>query len=201
MVVDPHWKSLHRGWHSRGYLPHFDMPGQVQSLTFRLADSLSAHRLAELRQQYPPEKQAKYLDAVEGELDSHAGRCWLRDPAIATLVENALLHFDGQRYRLLCWVIMPNHVHCVIALLPGWPVESILHSWKSFTAKAANKLLGRTGQFWQEEYFDRAIRDVAHLEGVMAYIHYNPVKAGLCAKMEGWRWSSFGRSIDMSGIV
>src|SRR5690554_5114345 len=146
MSSSPQWERLSKGWHSRGYLPHFDMPGIVQMITFRLADSISPARLAKLRGEFPPERKADFVAAVEAELDTGAGACWLRRPEIADLVEDTLLHFDGERYRLVCWVVMPNHVHVVIEMLPGWPLSSIIHSWKSYTAKAANKLLGRTGQ-------------------------------------------------------
>jgi REP element-mobilizing transposase RayT len=72
------------------------------------------------------------------------------------------LHFDGQRYRLLAWVVMPNHVHVLIETMTGHTLAAVLHSWKSYTAKEANRLLGRTGDFWQPEYFDRFIRDDRH---------------------------------------
>ena len=114
----------------------------------------------------------------------------LRDPAIAATVQNALLHFDGERYRLSAWVIMPNHVHVLIEQIRGFPPGGIVHAWKSFTAKQANRLLGRTGAFWAPDYFDRYIRDQAHFDAAVYYVHENPVKAGLIARAEEWRWSS-----------
>ena len=68
-----------------------------------------------------------------------------------------------------------------------------MQGWKSYTAKEANRLLGRTGQFWQEDYFDRVIRNEKHLHSAADYIHYNPVKAGLCQQTADWRWSSYRR--------
>jgi REP element-mobilizing transposase RayT len=85
---------------------------------------------------------------------------------------------------------MPNHVHCVIEAMPGWPVGDVVGAWKSFTAKAIHRLLYRLGSFWQSDYFDRYIRDDAHLAAVIAYIESNPVKAGLCAASEAWPWGS-----------
>jgi REP element-mobilizing transposase RayT len=105
-------------------------------------------------------------------------------------VEAALLHFDGARYRLLAWCVMPNHVHVMIETLEGFPLADVLHSWKSFTANQANKLLGRPGEFWQREYFDRYIRHAEHFQQAVAYIEENPVKAGLARIKTEWPWSS-----------
>jgi len=104
-------------------------------------------------------------------------------------VENALLHFDGKRYRLIAWCIMPNHVHGLIER-EDWPLAGIIHSWKSFTAHAANQILNRSGDFWFREYFDRFIRDERHFRNAVAYIEENPVKAGFVRLREMWRWSS-----------
>ena len=183
----------HRGWHSRGYLPHFDAEGLVQSVAFRLADSVpqdllrrwraelrGADRAAELR-----ERIARYEDAGHG-------ACHLRQPEIARLVQDALLHFDGDRYRLLAWCVMPNHVHVLIEQTPDHRLADVVQSWKSFTAKRANRMLGRDGPFWARDYFDRYIRDESHFEAARRYIHENPVRAGLCAAAADWPWSSLG---------
>jgi REP-associated tyrosine transposase len=100
-----------KGWHSRGYLPLFDSPETVQFVTFRLADSLPRTVVEDLRLQEDP------LQRLDRELDSGLGACWLRRPEVAALVEDALLHFDSQRYRPIAWCLMPNHVHGVIELL------------------------------------------------------------------------------------
>lgn len=109
------------------------------------------------------------------------------------MVEDALLHFDGERYRLLAWVIMPNHVHVLAETLPVYRLGDIVHSWKSFTAKEANRILGRMGPLWQEEYFDRFIRDDDHLRETIRYIEQNPVAGGLAAKAEDWPFGSARR--------
>lgn len=181
-------------WHSRGFLPHFEAGEIPQSITFRLHDSLPQSLLDQWRDELArlPEDQRqterrKRLDAA---LDAGYGECWLRDPHIGQLVENAFLHFDEQRYRLHAWVVMPNHVHVLATPLHGHSLSSILHSWKSFTSKEANRYLGRNGAFWLEEYFDRAIRDDNHFNKVVEYIENNPVKAGLCGVTTDWRFSS-----------
>jgi len=122
--------------------------------------------------------------------DAGHGACWLRDERIAALVENALLHFDGQRYRLIAWCVMPNHVHGLIETLDAWPLASILHSWKSYTAHIANEILRRSGDFWFREYYDRFIRDERHFRSAVTYIERNPVKARFVRLPEEWRWSS-----------
>jgi putative transposase len=174
----------HKGWHSRGYLPHFDSPETIQFVTFRLADSLPRHVVEALRQQNDPTLK------IDRELDAGLGACWLGREDIAALIQNALLHFDNERYRLLAWCVMPNHVHTVVELLHGHSLGSILHSWKSFTAKKANALIGRTGIFWHDDYFDRYMRDEGHLGRTIGYVEQNPVKANLVDSPEKWSWSS-----------
>ena len=85
---------------------------------------------------------------------------------------------------------MPNHVHLIVDLHEDRALDEVVHSWKSFTAKEANKMLGRSGPFWYREYYDRWIRDEAHYNRVAGYIAFNPVKAKLAGRAEDWRWSS-----------
>ncbi|CAA7613781.1 transposase [Magnetospirillum sp. SS-4] len=174
-----------KGWTSRGYLPHFDTPGTVQAVTFRLADSLPTDVFERILADHPPTEQ---VEAVEMLLDGGRGECLLCQTVNARMVEDALLHFDGDRYRLLAWVIMPNHVHVVVE--PNIPLADLLHSWKSFTAKAINTVMGRSGRVWQPDYFDRFVRDSRHLERVIQYVEFNPVTAGLCRAPAAWRWGS-----------
>ena len=101
------------------------------------------------------------------------------------VIEN-LFHFNGIRYNVLRWCIMPNHVHVLIEVMEGWTLSTIMHGWRSYTAHQANKILERTGVFWMEEYFDRYIRDEKHLETVINYIDNNPVKAGLVDEAHKW---------------
>lgn len=187
----------HKQWFSRSYLPHFDLPNLLQSITFRLADSLPQAVLDEMARELVahPEarRQTERERRIAAYLDTGHGACWLKDPRVATLVENALLHFDGQRYLLLAWCVMPNHVHALVETKEGFPLSEIVHSWKSFTANGANKILGRKGDFWQREYHDRFIRDDDHYRNAVVYIENNPVKAGLVKAAEAWRYSSAWR--------
>ena len=176
----------HKGWHSRGYLPHFDNPETLQSITFRLADTLPQSKKHLWEEE---DTQLKY-QKIEHLLDQGLGECWLKDPAIAIIVENAFLHFDSARYHLLAWVIMPNHVHLLIETKGGFALGDVIHSWKSYTSLKANKALSRNGDFWAPDYFDRYIRNHDHYQRVVRYIHNNPVKAGLAADSKDWPWSS-----------
>ena len=186
-----------KGWYSRGYLPHRDEIGLLQSITFRLADSLPQSKLRELDEELAALPDAKRdiqrRKEVEKWLDAGKGCCALRHPAVAEIVQNALFHADGQRYRLLAWCIMPNHVHVLIQPLISLP--RIVQAWKGFTgnwAKSHNAALrlGIPGQhFWQREMWDRYIRDATHLGNVIKYIHENPVHARLCRNPEDWPWS------------
>lgn len=184
-----------RGWHSRGYLPHFDGgEGLPQSVTFRLADSVPAavveQWLAELKAKPQTERELELRKRIEKYLDAGYGACHLSDSRIGTLVDEAIRFFDAERYRLHAWVVMPNHVHVLFTPTAGWELSAILSSWKSFTAKEANTVLRRTGQFWMEEYFDRYIRDGRHYTNATDYIENNPVKARLCGVPEDWPFCS-----------
>jgi REP element-mobilizing transposase RayT len=133
-------------------------------------------------------------------IDRGLGSCALREPLVAAVVRDALHHFDRARYRLIAWVIMPNHVHALIEQAGGFPLGDIVHAWKSFTAKQANKQLGRTGAFWAPDYFDSFIRDQTYFDVAVHYIHENPVKAGLVARAEEWRWSSACEDTGTAGV-
>jgi putative transposase len=173
-----------KGWHSRGYLPHFDSPETAQFRTFRLFDSLPAEAVQKLKLISGPIADAD-RDAF---LDAGSGNCWLRRPEIARIVEDALLHFDGERYRLIAWAVMPNHVHALVEPITGHQLGNIVSSWKRFSARMANRALQRLGPFWQDDYWDTYIRNERHFESTISYIENNPVKAGLAKEPADWPW-------------
>ena len=197
------------GWHSRGYLPHLDAVGVVQSITFRLADSLPQAKLEQLRQAAQtlpaPLRDAKLRRAIDNWLDAGAGCCALRHPELAALMQETLLKFDGQRYRLVAWCVMPNHVHVLIE--PRVPLAKIVQSWKSYTgrwAMARNAELGfgvPGSALWMRDYWDRYIRNQQHLDAVVQYVHQNPVAAGLCRNPLDWPWSSACRRFGTCRIA
>jgi len=202
-----------RGWHMRGYIPHLDAPNLAQTVTFRLYDSLPAHVIAQWKEEIGIKqaqkgassflrakdyrRNADLLKRVSEHEDAGYGACYLRNNDVAVIVRDVLLFHDGKRYNLLEWCIMPNHVHVLIDLNEQFSLSSIVHSWKSYSAKKANAVLGRTGRFWSGDYFDRSIRNDEHLAAVRSYIRENPVKSGLVEKAEDWIWGSAGRSEDI----
>jgi putative DNA methylase len=187
-------------WHSRGFLPHWEGGEIPQFITFRLDDSLPRALIDRWKEELrdlatDPAKIARHR-RIEAALDKGHGSAALADARVATAIETSLQHLDGVRYRLHDWVVMPNHVHVLATPLGDHTLSQITHSWKSFTAKIANKILSREGTFWAPEYFDRAIRTPQHYGNTVGYIAMNPVKAGLCASPEKWRYSSFWMADD-----
>ena len=182
------------GWHSRGYLPHFDAAEITQTVTFRLADSLPQTVLERWKRELvvdSAENADKVLRRrIEYYLDQGYGSAVLGDARVAAMVQQSLLYFDGQRYRLSAWVVMPNHVHMLLTPDAQWSLSQIMKSLKSYTSHEANRILGDRGQFWMEDYFDRYIRDEKHFANAISYIENNPVKAGLCQKPRDWKFSS-----------
>ena len=174
-------RKPHLGWRSRGYLPHFDAAHVIQHIVFSLADAM------------PPAFRAPSAMHADRALDRGHGSCLLREPRCAAMVEDALLRADAERYRLLAWCVMPNHVHVVAEQLEGCPLGDVVQAWKSTAAHEINHALGRKGRLWRREYFDRFMRDDDHLSTTIAYVENNPVAAGLVAAPADWRWSSARR--------
>ncbi len=186
--------KMSKGWHSRGFLPHYDGGSILQFITCRLFDSLPRKILegfrAELEAKNTEDIDRKVMILIDKFLDSGCGGCFLKEREVAEIVKNSLQKFDGERYELIAWVIMPNHIHLLLKPLNGWELYKIMQSFKSFTALEANRALNRTGKFWMREYFDRYIRDYNHFEKAFRYVENNPVKAGFCEKAEDWEFSS-----------
>ncbi len=188
-----------------GRLPHWYQPGVTYFITFRTEDSVPAalaeawHRRREqwlrdhgidlnatdwaMRLQRLPELERQYHQSFSREfmayLDKGYGACVLKRPELARIVADTLLHFDGERYLLSDFVIMPNHVHVLVCLLGDTDVEKQCYSWKKYAATQLNRALGRRGRFWQEESFDHLVRSPEQFEYLRRYIADNPTKAGL----------------------
>ena len=127
-------------------------------------------------------------DVIEPTLNESHGGCWLKRPEIAGLVLEAMKFFDGDRYTLHAWSVMPNHVHAVLSPHDGHQLEKVLHSWKSSTGKKANELLGEAGSFWQEEYYDHVVRDEDDFRNQVRYILENPQKGNAAGTWTGSRY-------------
>lgn len=173
-----------RGWHSRGFLPHFDADGFTQSVTLRLGDSVPENVIEKWRQMlaHESEEDAKRIlnERIDRYADQGYGKCQLRLQKVAQEVADHLLEADGISYQLHAWVIMPNHVHLLFTQIKPHTLAEIMHSLKSLTALEINRMLKREGQFWQEDYYDRWIRNAEHYWNAFSYIERNPVKARLC---------------------
>jgi REP element-mobilizing transposase RayT len=176
-------------WRSRGYLPHADAPGMHQHVIFNLADALRGVTII-------GEGDA-HRQAFDDALDRGLGGCLLARPECAASVQNELLRLDGERYRLLAWCVMPNHVHVVIDQMLDLP--GTVRRWKSWMAKEINTITGRSGAVWQKEYFDRFARDEHHLATMIDYVEQNPVVAGLVTSSVDWPWSSASHR-DRAGL-
>jgi len=127
------------GWHERGYLPHCDFPGLGQFVTFRLADSMPTSRRGEWEHLLKIEDARERRTELESYLDRGVGECWLRDPRVAACVEEAIWFHHGERYELLAWCVMPNHVHVLVHVW-DWPLWKLIASWKRFSATRALRL-------------------------------------------------------------
>lgn len=181
---------------TRRNLPHWHQDTRIYFVTFRLGDSLPQEQFLDWRQRrdewsatHPQpwtdetwnEYHRLFSEKMEQWLDSGTGSCALADPAVRHEVEECIRHFDGDRYLVHAFVIMPNHVHLLLEPLADNTLESILHGMKGVSARRCNEKLGRTGVFWMEESYDHIVRSQAQLEIYLDYIRDNPAKAGLPA--------------------
>ena len=174
-------------------MPHFQPDHVFVFITWRLWGSLpqepSICRQATAGQAFAVQDRA--LDrGVRGPL-------WLREPVIAKLVADAIIAGEREKhfYELAAWVVMPNHVHVVV--LPSAPLPVVTQWLKGFTARQANRVLGRSGRpFWQDESYDHWVRNRKQLDRIVRYVESNPVSAGLVTSVELWPWSSAARQVE-----
>ena len=182
-------------------LPHWFQPQATYFITLRTEDSLPRHiaqqwyakRSAWLAQHgistSMPNWKDKLAELPEGlrknfhqtfswqymeYLDKGLGACVLKQPRLAKIVADSLLYFNGDRYHIGNFVIMPNHVHLLICLLDDTDLLRQCYSWKRFSAVKINKVLGQTGRFWQEESFDHLVRSPEQFCAIQEYIRKNP---------------------------
>ena len=182
-------------------LPHWFQPGVTYFITFRTEDSIPAnvsrrwyaerarwlgqHGIAasegdwqdqlaslpkDLRRTFHETFSRQYME----NLDKGWGACVLRQSALSRIVADSFLHFDGDRYHMGDFVVMPNHVHVLVCMLGDTEVEAQCYSWKKFTAGKINKAIRASGRFWQEESFDHLIRSPEQFDAIRCYIANNP---------------------------
>jgi putative transposase len=175
---------------SRGELPHLHKPGGFYFVTFRLADAVLLRNNAVSREIRAKDDPVELMMEYDPPLT--LGSCLLGDPRITQIVQQAVVHFENERYLLGAWCVMPNHVHAVIVPTAKHGLATVLHSWKSFTAHEINKLLERAGPIWERESFDHFIRSESAVNGFVSYTEENPVAAGLVRRPSDWPFSSPG---------
>jgi type I restriction enzyme R subunit len=195
-------------------LPHWSQTGTLAFITWRTADSLPREVQAELtreREQHlalmgldpnsdwraqlsrlPPAERGRVrwdlFQAWDNCLDRAAGAGVLRQPKLSAIVESSLLHFDGKRYFLTDSVVMPNHVHLLVAFPGETQMSDQCESWKRFTAVQINKVLGQLGEFWQVDQFDHLVRNEEQFRHLRQCIAENGRRAGL--QPHEFRWFS-----------
>lgn len=186
--------AIEKRWHTRGYLPHLELPGATQFITWRLADSLPASVLAKIRAEADLlEERSRNLylaERIDAFCDTGHGECVLADFRAAKIIEDALFVQNGRAYDLRAWAVMPNHVHVLLQIGTSESLSQIMHQIKGSSAREINRVLGRRGRLWQPEYFDRVIHGNAKIQEKSNYIEANPVQAGLCKLPNEWSWSS-----------
>ena len=174
----------------RRRLPHLQAGGRPIFLTWRLHGSLPPNRVFGSQA-----SSGHAFVAMDSLLDrARSGPLHLRRPEVAELIVRALLHGQDSMkyYELHAWVVMANHIH--VLLTPSVELAKITHSLKRFTAREANRILGLTGQpFWQDESYDRLVRDRGEFDRIVRYIEHNPVTAGLVSAPALYPWSSASR--------
>lgn len=183
-------------------LPHWEVDDGIYFVTFRLGDSIPRTKQRRLSEAYErrsrelvddpdagPEDVADFAleffrTRVDGVLDDGGGACHLEEPQVAEMVQNSLQYFDGERYDLLAWSIMPNHAHVVFQKSPEVSLAEVVGSWKSYTAHRAREFVDFGDHFWQSDYYDRLVRTKGELRDSMQYVWSNPERA----ELEDWEW-------------
>jgi len=178
----------------RNDLPHWHQYGRLQFITWCLGDALPAKAMKRLKHQkemwlmmhpkpWDPREEAEYFDRYEDRinrwLNAGRGESVFRQRSNADLLAKTLMFHEGKKTRMDAFVIMPNHVHCLVQLVGDCAVSSLMHSWRSYSAQTINRKLGRKGPLWGRDYWDRIIRSPEHYWHVRRYIQNNPAKAKL----------------------
>ena len=196
-------------------LPHWRQDGATYFVTFNLADALPGPKKNELKsmrrdweQRYPlPRDEAAWTEyaksvfrQVEKWMDAGYGKAWFRSKEYADELQRTILHYHEQRYEIGCFVIMANHSHLVIRPFQTSQLENEIKAMKNISARFINKRESLDGALWQQESYDRIIRDEEHLYRVVQYIGANPRRAGM--PRESWRrwinpnWQANGWDFD-----
>ncbi|HVV98728.1 MAG TPA: transposase [Planctomycetaceae bacterium] len=202
----PHW-YMPGAMHFITFRLAGTIPNEVlERLYARKVDLLNRPNPGESKTQHRERVHKHLFQEYDAYLDRNREIHWLEDPRVASLVRRSLYYWHGRKYALLCWCIMSNHVHVLLQPLGSInialrdtsdvgesddsrsPLAEIMHSLKSYTAHEANKLLRRSGSFWQHESYDHWIRDEDELERIVEYINANPISAGFDRRSHEYLW-------------
>ncbi|AFH48909.1 Hypothetical protein IALB_1198 [Ignavibacterium album JCM 16511] len=181
---------MNQHFHRRN-LPHLYFSDGIYFITSRLKNSIPLEKLEQLKNEslnIDDEKQKRLFKKYDALIDSgEYGEKYLNNVKCAEIVKSTLHYPDGKDYKLICYCIMPNHFHFVIGLLPkNKGISKIMQSIKRISARDCNKVLNRSGAFWQDESFDRWVRDDKELYFVIRYVLLNPMSAGLVDNWYDW---------------
>jgi REP element-mobilizing transposase RayT len=178
----------------RRNLPHLYFPDGRYFITYRLANSLPQEKLTEIETnptKWDFEKFKRLFTKYDSLLDSgNFSINYLIQRELADICKYTIHYPDGKDYTLICCCIMPNHVHLVFKLLPANKgISKIMQAIKGISANKCNLLLRREGKFWQDESYDRWIRDDKELFFVIRYVLLNPVNTGLVKNWKEWKYT------------
>jgi len=212
------------------HLPHYQPIGYAYFVTTRLSGTIPKHLYDKYKDEYVAklkniselkslkEKTKLYHKLnkehfleMEKILDSCSyGNVWLGNKKVAEIIKKTFHFYDDKRYNLICYTIMPNHIHLIFfPLIESYNnflqvhikkkktedtfyfVTKIIQDIKKYSAKESNKILKRSGKFWQSESYDHVIRNKTELLSTVEYVLNNPVKAGLCENREDWKWNFY----------
>lgn len=189
-------------------LPHILPKDAVFFVTFRVHNSLPLQVLVDLKSEYQKEVKAakitiakskilrarlneiynEYFHEFDALLDNYLSDFDLTSIEISKIISDAMHYLDRKEYKLICYCIMPNHVHLIIYKLQK-PLYKIMQVLKGYTAREINTILNRNGKFWHAESYDNVIRSRNELYTKIQYVLNNPVKARLAKNREDWKYS------------
>jgi REP element-mobilizing transposase RayT len=185
---------LKRHFHRRR-LPHLYYSEGIYFVTYRLKGSISPGELESIQRIIKDSKAGKKKIRIFKKYDSliedpNDNIKYLRDPKIAEICKHSLHYINGKDYKLICYCIMPNHIHVVFELVnQKKSIGDIMGAIKRNSAKDANKILNHKGAFWQAESFDRLVRDEKELYFIIKYVLLNSVNAGLVTDWNEWKYT------------
>ncbi len=189
-------KEVH--FHKRN-LPHIYISGSTYFITYRLKGSIPTDKINVIKSNIQKnnkirnredyyESQIKFFAEYDKILNSSCyGPKFLDKNNIAEIIKNSLFYFDKKKCSLICFCIMPNHVHVVLTLdEENGELDKLMKLIKGYSANGINKILNKTGSLWQSESYDHVVRNEDEFLRILKYVIYNPVKAGLVKNWEDW---------------